>query len=113
MSAINKSIIDGILALGTVNVEYTAPALGKGTRITAFTVNNTLGSGITWTAYIVPNGGSPGLTNILVNAQSLDAAEDDQPPALINQLVPPGGTIEVFASSGASLSVRASGIEFV
>ena len=113
MAATNKTLIDGVLAGLTAAVAYTSPAVGLGTRITAFTVTNTDGaSAMTYKVYIVPAAGTAGFANVLVNGATLTAIEDDTPAAVINQLVPAGGTIEILASSGSTVAFRASGIEF-
>ena len=112
MAATNKTLIDGVLASLTATVLYTSPVKGVGTRIVAFSATNTIASVVTYTVHIVPSGDSASLSNMIVNSKALAIAEDDEPASVVNQLVPPGGTIEVLASSGASIAIRASGIEF-
>lgn len=110
--ATNKTLINGVQLTASANVLYTAPVNAGGTRIVAFSAINDDAAPQTYTVHIVPDGGSADSTNILVKASSLAENEDESPMAVINQLVPPGGTIQAFASTTLKVAVRASGIEF-
>ena len=112
MAATNKALVEGGLLTNAAAVVYTSPAIGTGTRITAFTATNTTGSAVTYSVYIVPDGDVAGFANLLLDDEALAGGEADVPAALINQLIPPSSTLEAFASSGATVAVSASGIEF-
>ena len=110
--ALNKTLIDGVQLTASAASLYTSPANGGGTRVVAFTATNDGAATETYTLHIVPSGGTAGATNILVKAKSLAVSEDDSPIAIVNQLVPAGGTIQALASTTLKIAVRASGIEF-
>lgn len=113
MAATNKSIVDGVVLGTSISTLYTAPVNGLGTRVVAFALTNDNAAPQTFDLHIVPSGGSADATNRLIKAFGLDAGEDDSPIAIINQLVPAGGTIQALASAVSSIAVRGSGIEFV
>lgn len=112
MAAKNETLINGVQLTASAVALYTSPVNGAGTRVVAFTATNDSVGTETYTLHVVPSGGSADSTNILVKAKSLTASEDDEPVAIINHLIPPGGTIEVLASTTLTIAVRASGIEF-
>lgn len=112
MAAINKTLIDGVQLTASATTLYTSPPGGKGTRVVALTALNDAAVTESYTLHIVPSGGSADSTNILVKAKSLIAGEDDEPIAIINQLIPADGTIQALASTTLTIAVRASGIEF-
>jgi hypothetical protein len=114
MAAINKTLIEGVLLTATAAVLYTSPANGGGTRVVAFALANSGGTGTeTYSLHIVPDGGTADSTNILVPERALADKEPDTPAEIINQLVPPGGTIQALASTTLKINVgSAAGIEF-
>jgi len=112
MAAKNETLINGVLLTDAEVALYTSPVNGAGTRVTAFTATNDSTNAETYTLHIVPASESAAPSNMLVKGKTLTANEDDEPVAILNQLVPPGGTIVVSASTTAKIAVRASGIEF-
>ncbi len=112
MAAINKVLVDGVqLTTGAVNL-YDSPSGGLGTRITALTATNQDVTTRTYTIYIVPDGGSATDSNLILKAKALTPNEDDEPAAVTNQLIPPGGSLQILGSVASAISIRASGIEF-
>lgn len=111
--AINKILADGVQpTVTTVEILYTSPLAGGGTRVIAFTAANTNGTTDTYDLHIVPNGGSADLTNKLVDSRPLTSKFSDVPAEIQNHLIPPGGTLEVKVSTGTTIAFRSTGIEF-
>lgn len=109
----NVVLADGVQPADTsITTLYTAAANITGTRIVAFTAYNPAGSSKTYTVYIVPNGGTAGDENAIIKSRSLATLSSEALPEVINQLIPPGGTLKVDVSVGATIAFRASGIEF-
>lgn len=112
MASQNNTLIDGVELTTSAVTLYTADGSGNGTRINAISVINTSGGAQTYSLYIVPNGESATNPNALVLNRSVNSNATDLAPEALNQLIPPGGTIQALASANTAISVRASGIEF-
>jgi len=112
MAATNKVLVDGVQLTASAAVLYTSPENGAGTRVTAFSLINNVGTTQTYSLYIVPSGGAADASTQIVSSRSLTNNDTDIPLELINQLVPAGGTIMAVSSLASAISVRASGIEF-
>ena len=113
MAATNKVLVDGVVLTNAISLLYTVASNVATTRIVAFTVtNDDVAAVITYDLHIVPSGDSADASNRLVKEAVLSPKESDQPSAILNQLVPTGGSIQALASTTLKISVRASGIEF-
>lgn len=110
MSVEAKRLIAAKYAASSTTVEYTTPADTR-TIIDKFTASNTDASARTVTVYLVPVGETAGATNIIVQAQSVDAGVDEELEILKNHILEPGETIEVVASVASKVVIRASGRE--
>jgi hypothetical protein len=114
--ATNVVLINGVLPVSTsIQTLYTSPTEndgGSGTRIVAFTATNTDGSAQTYDLHIVPLDGTADNTNKIGDTISLTANQTKIPLGVINQLIPPGGTIQIAVSVGSTINFRATGIEF-
>lgn len=109
----NVNLINGVQLTTSAVVLYTSPSNGAGTRITAFGVANTGGTTETYSMHIVADGDSADSTNIMVPERPLQDKEPDTPAEMMNQLVPPGGTIQGLASTTLKITVgNAAGLEF-
>ncbi len=105
----NISIINGVQnAANTADNLYTSPSSGNGTRITAFTASLDTGT----ETYRVFVGTTAVAANEIIQATAIQGAGQDSPLGLINHLIPSGSSIFVQISTGATITVRASGIEF-
>ena len=111
MASTNKTLADGVQLTTSVTTLYTSPT-GLGTRVVAFNALNFGAGNASYTVHIVPALGTADNTNMIVKETVLIPSEDDSPIAVINQLIPPGGTLEALSDSSTRISVRASGIEF-
>lgn len=108
--AINKSLIDGVQnSVNTAVDLYTSPANGNGTRITAFTAS--LGS-TTAQTYRVFIGATAVAAKEIIQATAIAGPDQDSPLEIINHFITPGEKIFVQVSTGTTIVIRASGIEF-
>ena len=88
---------------------YTATNLKA--RIDALALTNTTGGAITATVYLVPSGGSAGVTNCILSAVSIAANSTLVVPGALGQWIESGGTIQALASANTSITIVASGVE--
>lgn len=105
MAAKAQTLIQATAVTTTPNTVLTA---GARTTIDAFVVNNTTGTAVTFTANIVPSGGTVGTANQVVSAFSVGPNASAAPIGLNGQTLQPGDFISVVGSA-AGLNVRASG----
>lgn len=77
-----------------------------GSKITAVNVANDTAIKRTYQAYIVDSGGSATIAQVPTRAVDLNSS--DQPPELIGQIIPPGGTVQFESSSALSLAFTVS-----
>jgi len=93
----------------TIEVFYTSPPSGAGTRISAFTAANNTESSKTYKAYIYDSAG--GLIDAVVPQKIVVRDRFDLAPSIVGQLIPTGGTLRMESSEGDSLSFRVTGQE--
>jgi hypothetical protein len=79
--------------------------------IDKFTVTNTTANNETISVNLVSVGGTPGASNLIVDARSIAPDETYTCPELVGQVLEPGGFISTIASTGSALTIRASGRE--
>lgn len=107
--AINKSLIDGVQnSVNTAVDLYTSPASGGGTRIIAFTASLDAGT----ETYRVFIGATAAAAKEIIQATALAGPGQDSPLELINHFIPAGQKVFVQVSTGSTIVVRSSGIEF-
>lgn len=70
---------------------------------------NVTSGAITITVYRVPSAGSPGATNIIIDARPIAALGTDLAPELANMVLNSGDTIQCLASANTSINFFASG----
>lgn len=104
-----KRLVPGSQIAATATTYYTATNVTA--RIDACALTNTTAGAITATLHIVPSGGSAAASNCVLSAQSIAAGATLIPPGVIGQSIEPGGTLQALASSAASITLVASGIE--
>ena len=91
---------------------YTVPANTK-SIIKKLTFTNSTAGALTFTVYLVPSGGTAGVTNILISAQAIAAGECVECFQALGQTLQTGGTIQALASAGASITVAGAVAEVV
>lgn len=77
-----------------------------GSRITAVTIVNATFSERSYKAYVVDNLESP--VNPIVPARAVSPGETDNPPELIGQVIPPGGTVQFESNFSDTLAFTVS-----
>ena len=112
MAITNKALAEGVQLTNAAATYYTAPALTT-TILKKLTVTNSTAGAVSLTVYLVPSAGTAGVTNIVTSAKSIAAGAVYEAYEAENHVLNPGDTLQAFASAGASLTLRASGIEIV
>ena len=110
MQRLPKRLVDGSQLAATATTYYTTPA-NTLTTISACTLTNTTAGAITATLYLVPSGGTAGVTNCIMSARTLAAGEGYNVGAAIGQTLAAGGTLQGLAGSATSITLVASGYE--
>ena len=96
--------------LGAAVATYlTAPA-NTSYRIGRAGFSNPTGGAVTVTAYLVPAAGVPIPANVLIDAVSVPAGSTYVSPELAGLVIPPGSTLQAFASAATSIVIYASGV---
>ena len=93
----------------TVEVFYTVPTGGEGTVITAFTATNNTGSNRSYKAYIFDATGD--LLEAIIPLKIIIRSKTDLGSPIINQFIPPGGTLRMETDLANSIAFRVSGKE--
>jgi hypothetical protein len=75
------------------------------------TVTNTSSVNQTISVNIVTSGGTPGASNLIVDARAVAPDEVYTFPELVGQVLEPGSFISTIASASGSLTIRFSGRE--
>ena len=112
MAITNKTLNEGAQLTTSAATYYTAPALTT-TVIKKLTITNSTGSTVSVTLYLVPSGGSAGVTNIITSAKAILAGAVYEAYECENHVLMTGDTLQALAGSAASLTLKASGIEIV
>lgn len=102
-------INETIAAVDSITTLYSSPATGFGTLITAFTASNDGGpASVSYKGYIYDSAGTP----MAVIPQTIVVKDRfHSGPSMVNQTVPPGGTIRVENSAANGLNFYATGRE--
>jgi len=109
MTVTVKNIIPRKQAENAQTTQYTATSCK--TIIDKFTVTNTTGGAVAFSANLVISAGSAGASNLIVSAKSIAAGECYTCPELVGQTLEPGGFISTLAGAATSLTISASGRE--
>ena len=94
----------------TIELFYTSPPSGAGTIISAFTSANSSGANQSFKAYIFD--ASELLLDAVIPTQIVIRNRTNLGASIVNQLIPPGGTLRMESSNAPSLSFRVTGREF-
>lgn len=109
MSVSVKTLIDAKQAENVQTTQYTA--VNCKTIIDKFTATNTSAGNVTISVNLVASGGSPGVSNLIVDTRTVAPDETYTFPELVGQVLEPGGFISTLAGAATSLTIRASGRE--
>lgn len=92
-----------------IEIFYSSPSVGNGTRITAFTATNDTGSSKTYKGYIYD---ASGVAKVAVIPQKIIVPDRfDLGASIVGQLIPPGGTLRMESSDASSIAFRVTGNE--
>ena len=94
----------------TIESFYTSPSQGAGTIISAFTAANNSGANQSFKSYIFDSSGS--ILDAVIPTQIVIRNRTNLGASIVNQLIPPGGTLRMESSNAPSLSFRVTGREF-
>lgn len=109
MSVLIKTLIQAKQAENAQTTQYTATNCKA--VIDKFTATNTTAANVTLSVNLVGSGGSPGVSNLIVDAKTVAPDETYTFPELVGQVLEPGGFISTLAGAATSLTIRASGRE--
>lgn len=110
MAAIGKALQTGSqINNAAITTYYTATNLQA--RIDKCTVLNTSGSAATFDLYLVPVGGTAGVTNQVIKTHSVNVNETYTCPEIVGHWLNSGGFVQAQASAATALTLRISGIE--
>lgn len=112
MTATPKKLIPGSQLTASAATYYTAPSNTK-TLIKKVTLTNNDSVARTATIYLVPSGGTAGVTNILTKAVSIAPSYTYEAFEAEGQILEAGGTFQALADSAAQVTIQASGVEIV
>lgn len=91
------------------NAQTTQHTAAVKTLIDKFTVTNTSGGAVAFSANLVTVAGSAGASNLIISAKMIAAGETYNCPGLVGQALEIGGFISTLAGAATSLTIRASG----
>ena len=109
MSVLVKTLVAAKQAENVQTTQYTA--VNCKAIIDKFTATNTNTANVTISVNLVTNGGTAGVTNLIVDSRSIAPDETYTFPELVGQVLESGGFISTIASAATSLTIRASGRE--
>lgn len=110
MSVTAKKIIPGSQLTAAAATYYTAPANTR-TKISKLTFTNNDTVARTITLYLVPSGGSAGVTNLLTKAAPVGPGAVYEAFEAEGHVLQPGDTIQALADSASQVTIQASGLE--
>ena len=104
-----KNIIARKQAESAQTPQYTA--INCKTVIDKFTVTNTTGAPVVFSANLVALAGAAAASNCVLSAKSIAAGETYNCPELVGQSLEAGGFISTLAGAPTSLTISATGRE--
>ena len=96
-------------AADSIQIFYTSPPTGSGTRVTAFTATNNTSSSKTYKAYIYDVSGD--MLTAVIPQKIIVPDRFDLGPSIVGQLIPPSGTLRMESSAALSIAYRITGNE--
>ena len=109
MAVTPKVLIPAKQAEAVQTAQYTANAVKA--IIDKFTVTNTSANNVTLSVNIIPNLGSAGADNLIMDARTIAPDETYTCPELVGHVLEAGNFISTLASAATSLTIRCSGRE--
>ena len=109
MTVTVKTIIPAKQAENVQTTQYTA--VNCKTIIDKFTATNTSVNNVALSVNLAGSGGSPGVSNLIVDARTVAPDETYTFPELVGQVLEPGDFISTLDGAATSLTIRASGRE--
>ncbi len=94
---ISNYFFDGGNVSASAVTQGTATPANTRRKITGAVVCNSTAIAKTFTAYIIPSGGSAGSTNVYISARTISAGETYNCPELIGRGMNSGGFVQVVA----------------
>lgn len=110
MAITPRRMVSGSQLTTSAATYYTATNVKA--QIQALTLTNTSAGAVTVTVYLVPDGGTAGDSNTVLDTKSINAGESYKVIEAIGQWLEAGGTIQALASSATAITLVASGIEY-
>ena len=108
MQRLPKRLVNGSQLTVSAATYYTVPANSLMT-IAAMSVTNTTGTPQTLTVYLVPSGGTAGVTNCICSGRVIAAGETYNVGGAIGQTLDAAGFIQALSDAGTALTLVASG----
>lgn len=109
MGVLVKTLVPSKQAEASQTTQYTA--VNCKTIIDKATVTNTSASNATLSVNLVTAGGSPGVSNLIVDARAVAPDETYTLPELVGQVLEPDAFISTLASTASAMTIRFSGRE--
>jgi len=109
MGVLVKVLIPAKQAENAQTTQYTATNCK--TIIDKATVTNTSAANATLSVNLVTSGGSPGVSNLIMDERAVAPGESYTCPELVGQVLEPGGFISTLAGTASALTIRFSGRE--
>lgn len=98
-----------VTAADDIQVIYTSPSSGNGTRVKAFTASNNTTTSVSYKGYIYNSAGV--MVNAVIPMKIVVRDRFDTGTSVLNQIIPAGGTLRVECSQANSLNFYVSGLE--
>jgi len=111
MSTALKRAYTGQLA-ATVATLYTCPA-NTTARVLKSTATNDTTTPDTVTFYLVPSGGTAGVTNLILNTKAIGNKETYECPEVVGQILEAGDTIQGLAGTADQITAALGVVEIV
>lgn len=109
VSSAQNTVVDTIQSFFTAK---TAAAGGSGVRIKAFTASNdSNNASVTYKGYIFDSTGTQVSGRAVIPQTIVVKDKFDLGPAIITQLIPPGGSLRMESSKANALTFRVTGLE--
>lgn len=99
----------------TPTVSYTnnaAVGSGSGVRIDKCVVSNPQTTAYTFSAYVIPSGGSGDNSNLVIKARTVQPGSADGCPELVNMVLGPGSVLALTADTSDKMNCGVSGTAF-
>ena len=109
---ITPNAITGAQLTAAAATYYTAPANTK-SIIKKLTFTNSTGTARTVTVYLVPYGGTAGVTNILISARAVAPGETYDCSEAMGQELATGGFLQALSDAAAAVTVNGAVAEVV